>query len=67
MLWAASVAIISVQCMYLCVHVRSICVFVCVCVCVCMCLCVCVVRVCVHEVKVYHRSCTFNGYSSLAI
>ena len=62
MLWASSVAIINVYCMYLCVHVRCICVFVCVCVCV-----LCVVRACVHEVKVYHRSCTFNGYSSLAI
>ena len=47
--------------------------FVCVCVCVCMCVrvCVCAVRVpvqvCVHEVKIYHRSGTFNGHSSLAI
>ena len=67
--------------MYLCVHVRCICVCVCVCACVC-CACaglctrsqdipqdwyiqLCVV--CVHEVKVYHRSGTFNGDSSPAI
>ena len=76
--------------MYLCVHVRYICVFVCVCVCACVCcVCACVgvyarsqdipqdwyiqlcyiqlCAVCVHEVKVYHRSGTFNGHSSLAI
>ena len=38
MLWASSVAIINVQCMYLCVHVRCICVCMCVCV---YCACVC--------------------------
>ena len=56
MLWAASVAIINAYCMYFCVHVRYIC--------VCMCVCVCVVcvplRGRVHEVKIYHRSSTFN-------
>ena len=50
--------------MYLCVHVRCICVFVCVRVCVCVCVCVCAVHVpvqaCVHEVKIYHRIGTFN-------
>ena len=39
-------------------------VFVCACACVCLYVCVCVVRVpvraCVHEVKIYHRSGTFN-------
>ena len=59
MLWASSVAIINVQCMYLCVHVR--------CICVCVCVCVCIVHVSVHEVKVYHRSGTFKGHSNLAI
>ena len=49
--------------MYLCVHVRCICVFVRVCVCECVRAYVCVhvpVRACVHEVKIYHRIGTFN-------
>ena len=48
--------------MYSCVHVRCICAFMSLYVCVRV--CVCAVRVpvwtCVHEVKIYHRSGTFN-------
>ena len=51
--------------MHLCVHVRCMCV--CVCVCVCVGVCAVRVRAGVHEVKVYHRSGTFNNHSSLAI
>ena len=55
--------------MYLCVHVRCICVCVrvgagvraCVCVSVCVRACACMpVQACVHEVKIYHRIGTFN-------
>ena len=42
--------------MYLCVHVRCICVIVRVCVCVVR----VPVRASVHKVKIYHRSGTFN-------
>ena len=55
-----------------------VCLYVCVCACACAGMCarsqdipqdwyiqLCVV--CVHKVKVYHRSGTFNGHSSLAI
>ena len=47
----ASVTIINVQCMYLCVHVRCICAFVCLYVCACVCvLCVCLCgRVCMKS------------------
>ena len=67
-------------CVRVCV---CVCVCVCMCVrvrCACACAGVCarsqdipqdwyiqLCVVCVHEVKVYHRSGTFNGHSSLAI
>ena len=70
-------------CICVCMCVVFVCLYVCVRVCVCCaCACagvcarsqdipqdwyiqLCVV--CVHEVKVYHRSGTFNSHSSLAI
>ena len=73
-LWAASVATISVQCMYLCVCVLY---YACLCVCLSICvrlsMCACMKSryttrvvhsitcvVCVHEVKVYiPQECTY--------
>ena len=54
-------------CICVCMRVAFVCLYVCVCVCVCVCcacVCVCVVLLpvwaCVHEVKIYHKSGTFN-------